>query len=113
MKDEGVLTRNPLSDSHAFILHPFAFILYLKRCPIWSVPKVPMPWRRKLKATRFSWRSPTLKVKYCAVIAQQSHAWPTVTTELMSEEVPLPGRFWKAKKKDAAPARPRSRAPLK
>src|SRR4051812_394122 len=96
-----------------FILHPSAFILQRKRCPICSVPKVPMPLRRKLKTTRFSCRSPTLNVKYWPVTAQQSQAWPTVTTELMREELPLPGRFWKSKKKDAPPKSPRSRSPRK
>ena len=69
--------------------------------------------RRKLKTKRFSLRSPTLKVKYCAVTAQQSQEWPTVTTELISEELPLPGRFWKSKKNDAPPKSPRSRLPMK
>ena len=33
-----------------------------KRCPICSVPKVPMPLSRKLKTKRFSCLTPTLKV---------------------------------------------------
>ena len=72
-----------------------------------------MPLRRKLKTTRFSLRSPTLKVKYWPTTAQQSQAWPSVTAELMSEELPLPGRFWKSKKKEAPPNSPRSRSPMK
>src|SRR5438477_3857000 len=71
-----------------------------------------MPLRRKLKTTRFSWRRPTLKVKYCAVTAQQSQERPRVTTELTSEEV-LPGLSWKSKKKEAPPNSPRLRSPMK
>src|SRR5947209_312538 len=71
-----------------------------------------MPLRRKLKTTRFSCRRPTLKVKYCALTAQQSHARPTVTTELTRED-PLPGRFWKSKNRDAPPYQPRLRSPRK
>ena len=51
-------------------------------------------------------------MKYCAVSEQQSHARPTVTTELMSGE-PLPGRFWKSKKSEVPPYQPRLRSPMK
>jgi len=47
-----------------------------------------MPLRRKLKTKRFSLRRPTLKVEYWPTTVQQSQAWPTVTVELMSEELP-------------------------
>src|ERR671913_1179153 len=86
---------------------------HLKRWPICSVPKAPMPLRRKLKTKRFSLRRPTLKVKYWPTTVQQSQAWPTVAVELMSEEPPLPGRFWKSKKKEAPPNIPRLRSPTK
>ena len=36
--------------------------LYLNCCPICSVPNVPIPFKRKLNTTRFSFRRPTLKV---------------------------------------------------
>jgi hypothetical protein len=35
---------------------------YFIHWPIFSVPKVPMPFSRKAKTIRFSFRSPTLKV---------------------------------------------------
>ena len=47
-------------------------VTYFECCPICSVPKVPIPFKRKLNTTRFSLRKPTLKVENCAVIAQQS-----------------------------------------
>src|SRR5689334_14039563 len=70
-----------------------------------------MPLRRKLKTIRFSLRRPTLKVENWAVTAQQSQALPTVIVELIRELLPRPGRFWKSKKNDAPPNRPRSRFP--
>ena len=45
---------------------------YRDRWPICSVPKEPMPFRRKLKTTRFSLRSPTLNDENWPVTAQQS-----------------------------------------
>src|SRR5215204_5910643 len=84
---------------------------YLARCPICSVPKLPIPLSRKLKTTRFSLRSPTLKLENCVATAQQSQLWPSVMVELMSELLPLPGRFWKSKKNEAPPKKPRSRSP--
>ena len=49
-----------------------ALRLYLKRCPICSVPNVPMPLSRKLNRRLRSWRTPTLYVECCTVTAQQS-----------------------------------------
>src|SRR6185295_13872037 len=85
--------------------------LYRARWPICSVPKLPIPLRRKAKTTRFSFRRPTLKLENCAVTAQQSQACPSVIVELISELSPRPGRFWKSKKNDAPPKNPRSRLP--
>lgn len=42
----------------------------LTHCPIFSVPNVPMPFRRKAKTKRFSLRTPTLKLKAWAVTMQ-------------------------------------------
>lgn len=42
----------------------------LTHCPIFSVPNVPMPFRRKAKTKRFSFRRPTLKLKAWAVTMQ-------------------------------------------
>src|ERR1051326_9613734 len=84
---------------------------YRPRWPICSVPKVPMPFKRKAKTTRFSLRRPTLKLENWIVPAQQSHACPSVTVELINELSPRPGRFCKSKKNDDPPKNPRSRLP--
>ena len=39
------------------------FVAHRKRWPICSVPKLPIPFSRKLNTTRFSFRRPTLKVE--------------------------------------------------
>ena len=47
---------------HDFVQKTFNADTYLNPRPNFSVPKVPMPFRRKLKTSLFSLRTPTLKV---------------------------------------------------
>src|SRR5262249_49166781 len=73
---------------------PEACVPYFPHCPIFSVPNVPRPFRRKAKTKRFSLRRPTLKLNACAVIMQHFHVYPSVAVELIKARLlPANGCF--------------------
>lgn len=54
---------HPVNPEQVYRTYRTYYQVYRARWPICSVPKLPIPFRRKAKTTRFSFRRPTLKLE--------------------------------------------------